>query len=88
MGGSSFNEVTDAVAQERAYQDSTHGTDPHELGVWLLLIQAELDEAKHALLKGGVGRNSVRHELIQVAALCFAALEQYGTNSTKTGREI
>lgn len=83
-----FYTVVEAVAAERRFQDTKHGTDPHELGTWVLLIEAELNEAKAALIKGGEGRNSVRSELIQVAALCFATLEQYGTHSVHTGREI
>lgn len=86
--GTPFHTVADAVAQERQYQDVTHGTAPHELATWILLIEAELNEAKHAVVKGGEGRNSVRHELVQVAALCFATLEQFGLNSDNTGREI
>jgi len=42
-----------------------------------------LNEVKSALLKGGEGRNSVKSELIQVAALCFAALEQHGLEDSK-----
>lgn len=73
--------VADVVAQERAYQDQKHGTIeacPHEAGTWILLIEAELAEAKAALIKGGRGRDTWTNELVQVAALCCAAIEQHG----------
>jgi hypothetical protein len=82
-----FNNIVEAVTAERNYQDRTHGTDPHPLGVWIILIEAELAEAKHALVKGGSGRNGLRSEIIQVAALCFAALEQHGLDE-QVGRAI
>ena len=88
----SWPTVVNYVAAERVFQDGKWGRiedNPHELGVWILLIEAELAEAKEALIKGGEGRNGVRAELIQVAALCFAALEQHGIEPTGTGgREI
>ena len=42
---------------------------------------------KHAIIKGGQGRNGLRSELVQVAALCFAALEQHGLDE-QAGRAI
>lgn len=54
----------------------------HELGAWLIILEKELDEAKDALVHGGgktaKGRNSIRSELIQLAAVAVAALEQHG----------
>lgn len=86
--GSNKNDVFGAVILEREFQDTVHGTDPHGMGTWLLLIESELDEAKLAAVKGGTGRNSVRNELVQVAALCVAALEQHGVTSDREGREV
>jgi hypothetical protein len=76
-----------AINAERAYQDIKYGSEPHTIGGWLLLIEDELKEAKHALIKGGVGRDSVRQEIIQVAALCLAALEQHGIHDSDLGRK-
>lgn len=70
--------VFSLIKSERDYQGEKHGDAPHEVGTWLLLIEDELREAKQALIKGGRGRDSVSHELIQVAALCCAAIEQHG----------
>jgi hypothetical protein len=75
------HEVIVALSQERAFQDQKHGTIyevPHTPGGWMLLIKHELIEAENALIKGGMGRDSWRHEIVQVAALCIACLEQHG----------
>lgn len=86
----SFDDVIVLLRNERCYQDSKHGSIencPHEAGTWLLLIEDELREAKNALIKGGNGRDTWTNELVQVAALCVAALEQHGMTD-KEGRAI
>lgn len=87
----SKTDVINVVLEERDFQDEKWGPideNPHDLGTWLLLIESELDEAKLAAVKGGKGRNAVRHELVQVAALCMAALENHGLDSNNEGREV
>lgn len=58
------------------------GPGGHEFGAWLIILEKELDEAKDALVHGGgktaKGRNTIRAELIQIAAVAVAALEQHG----------
>jgi len=84
-------QVLNAVLEERDFQDQKWGPideNPHDMGTWLLLIESELNEAKLAAVKGGDGRNAVRHELIQVAALCMATLENHGLTSYHEGRDI
>lgn len=81
--------VWGAVCAERKYQDCKWGTIedvPHDLGTWYLLIEAELREVREALVKGGSGRDSARAELVQVAALCVAALEQHGLEAPEGAR--
>ena len=60
----------------------TQGPGGHELGTWLIILEKELEEAKKAAVHGGSkemsGRNSIRSELVQCAAVCVAALEQHG----------
>lgn len=83
-------EVMNLVVKELVHQREKYGSiedNPHEAGTWLLLIQDELDEAKRGLIKGGSGRDSWTYELIQVAALCVAALMQLGMTD-KEGRAI
>lgn len=62
--------------------DEIPGTGGHPLGEWLIIIEKELDEAKDALVHGGFqtkkGRDSIRAEIVQIAAVCCAALEQHG----------
>lgn len=85
------NDAIRAIEDEREFQDQKWGTideKPHTIGEWILLIEAELEEAKTALIKGGRGRDSVRSEIIQVAALALAALEQHGTNAVSYDREV
>jgi hypothetical protein len=58
------------------------GPGGHELPGWLLVIRKELREAEEAATGHGkrfmTGRNSVRAEILQIAAVCVAALEQHG----------
>lgn len=69
---------------EDMYDHNTplQGKGGHELGTWLIILEKELEEAKVAAVHGGSkatsGRNSIRQELVQVAAVCVAALEQHG----------
>lgn len=89
--GTKFEMVCMAIMEERVFQNDKHGsieTSPHTLGEWVLLIEAELEEAKRALIKGGIGRDSVRSELIQVAALVAACLEQHGVKDPHNRRQI
>ena len=87
-----FRAVMHHLLDERLFQDRKHGSieeNPHTPGGWLLLIEAELIEAKQAIIKGGAGRDSWRNELLQVAALCVATLEQHGLADPPIGtREI
>lgn len=85
-------EIFEAIEKERKFQDQKYGSvltmhmnqgpGGHELPGWTLVAEKELEEAKDAAVHGGSkqikGRNSVRQELVQVAAVCVAALEQHG----------
>lgn len=59
------------------------GPGGHELPGWLLVIRKELREAEDAATGSGPTaragtRHSTRAELVQIAAVCVAALEQHG----------
>ena len=62
--------------------NAVEGPGGHELAAWLLIIEAELAEAKKAAIHGGFqtaqGRDSIRAEIVQIAAVCVAALQQHG----------
>jgi hypothetical protein len=75
-----------AVAEERRFQDNKWGSvdeNPHTIGEWIIIMESELAEAKTALIKGGTGRNSVLHEIVQTVAVGMACLEQHGIKEIK-----
>lgn len=87
MNGTSAVEIIAAVAAERVHQISKHGTDGHSIGSWLLIMEAELEEAKMAAIKPAKGRDNVINEIIQVIATGFACLEQHGVKPI-SGRQV
>lgn len=84
--------VIDAILAERDFQDEKHGplsgAGGHTLGEWIIIAEAELAEARNSLIKGGMGRDSLRSELVQVAAVLLACLEQHGVDDPHNGRQI
>ena len=86
-----IDSVIDAVLSERQFQDRKWGNvdeHGHTLGEWLLIAEAELAEAKNALIKGGEGRDSLRSEIVQTIAVLFACLEQHGVEDPHKGRQV
>jgi hypothetical protein len=68
-----------AIRLERAYQDAKWGTPaehPHSVLEWIEIARNELDEARLAWMKETDERALA--ELVQVAAVCVACLEQHG----------
>lgn len=79
-----------SIIEERDFQDGKWGpvsVAGHTVGEWILIMEAELAEAKEALIKGGKGRDSVLSEITQVAAVALACLEQHGTGEIE-GRSV
>jgi hypothetical protein len=73
-------QVFTALREERAYQDDKWGTieeHPHTVGEWLLIMEAELHEAKWGWVKE-MGEASALAEILQVVAVGVACLEQHG----------
>ena len=69
-----------AIKAERRYQDVVHGTieeNPHTVGEWLLIIESELTEAKHAWIHGK-GDVDALLEILQIAATAVACMEDRG----------
>ena len=85
-------EPLEAILVERDYQDEkwgpVHSSGGHTLSGWIIIIEAELAEAKEAIIKGGRGRDSLRSELVQVAACVLAALEQHGIQDDHDRRQV
>jgi hypothetical protein len=73
-------QVFAAISQERQHQRNKYGPDRQQsLPGFLLIAKRELDEAIEGWNKDGEGRDSPLYELCQVAAVCVAAMEKYGT---------
>ena len=78
----SFNDVIDAVREERAYQDAKWGA-LHEreqsIPGFMLVLKKELEEAENGWIKNNTAfRSTALEELIQVAAVAIACLEKHG----------
>lgn len=76
-----MDEVIAAIKSERAYQDNKWGTldeHPQSIPGYLLIIRKELEEAENGWMKNVQGRDSALSEIVQIAAVCVAALQQYG----------
>lgn len=74
------SDVFAAIDRERCWQERKWGTNlahPHSVAEWLLIVESELAEAKHGWVKG-IGDDEALRELVQVAAVAVAALEQHG----------
>lgn len=77
--------VFNAICEERSYQDRKWGTTkdrPHTVAEWILIAEAELEEAKKAWTKECSDQRTLE-ELLQTAAVLVAALEQYSVVATK-----
>ena len=82
-----FGLAIEAIALERQYQNKKHGIDGHSIGSWLLILEFELNEAKQAAIRPSFGRDNVIAEIIQIAAVAVAALEQHGVEELN-GRQV
>lgn len=88
MPRSLMTDVFVAITNERAYQDKKWGTinqHPHEVPGWLLIMERELQEAKDAWTTQR-GDRAALMEILQVAAVAVACLEQHGVISRTPAR--
>lgn len=83
------NIVHEAVDTERAYQDWQWGSPevhPHEVGAWILLLDVRINKARDSWA-GQRGDDQALLEILKVAALATACLQQHGVvkrDGTKT----
>jgi hypothetical protein len=85
--------IFNAIVRERQFQDQKYGPvnrgGGHDLTGWLIVLQKELAEAMEAATghgkKSRTGRNTVRAEILQIAAVAVAALEQHGLDTLADG---
>jgi hypothetical protein len=76
-----MEEVFELIRKERDFQDIKWGSleeKQQSLAGYLLIIQKELDEATLGWVKNKTGKDSALTELVQVAAVAVACLQQYG----------
>lgn len=79
----SKDEVYEHITAERNYQDMKWGADKAQsLPGYLIIMQKELQEAIDGWMKNDTGRNAPLHEVLQVAAVAVACLEQYGVHGS------
>lgn len=74
------DEVFAAIEAERRHQNRKHGSikvNPHTVGEFLLIADAEMQEAKQAWVKE-TGDAAALCELLQVAAVAVACMETHG----------
>lgn len=70
--------VLKEVSEERDRQDRKWGEQKHAPDRWCLILGEEVGEVNKAVLEyrfSGTGLKDYRDELIQVAAICVAAIE-------------
>lgn len=77
----SRKEVYLAINNERDNQDEKYGTldvKKQSVAGYLMILEAEIAEAKAGWMKNKEGKHSALSEIKQVAATAVACLEQYG----------
>lgn len=76
-----IEEVFEKIKAERSYQDAKWGSleeKNQELAGYLVIIEKELEESKNGWMKNKDGRDSALAEIVQIAAVAVACLQQYG----------
>lgn len=76
-----FNLVMEAIKKERQHQDEKWGSldeKNQSIAGFLQILQGELYEAQLGWLKNREGRHSALAEILQVATVAVACLEQHG----------
>jgi hypothetical protein len=93
-----FEEIAKEVQKEREYQEKKHKGDlghNHSLLVWLGIISKYNGKLSDAVIESYIGEvfsgddnyfeidfDKIKHRLIQIAALCFAALEDINDDTS------
>lgn len=66
--------ILELIKVERDRQDTKWGKNSHNPIVWYLIAQEEMSEINKGLLKGDKW-DAIQHEIVQLAAVCVAWLE-------------
>jgi hypothetical protein len=70
-------EVIAAMCREADHQDAKGHASEHPVSAWLLIMQAELDEARHDWVTGH-GDQDALAEVLQVMTVGLRCLMQHG----------
>lgn len=73
-------EVFEEIETERGFQATLGHDHDHTVAEFLLIIERELQEAKDGWMKNKPQRHSAMSEIMQIAAVCVAAMEQHGVD--------
>jgi len=76
-----FGQVMDEIKKERQRQDAKYSTleeKQQTVAGFILILRSELAEAEAGWMKNVEGKHSSLAEILQVAAVAVACLEQYG----------
>lgn len=77
-----FARVVNALAAERAYQDTEYGTTAERnlsIGDYLVIARGEMEEAEEAFRDGS--NADTLCEIMQAAAVLVACMERHGIGS-------
>lgn len=75
-----MDNIFEDIRQERELQDSKWGQQDHDPFIWLAILGEEVGEVNKAVLENFWDDDEMenyREELVQVAAVCVAAIESY-----------
>lgn len=86
------NDILREVLSERVGQDAKWGAQVHDFTMWMTILVEEVSEACHATLRNrfcadGGSFADIRRELVQVAAVAVAAIEQIDNGRAKVIHE-
>ncbi len=70
-------DILDGIEVERCHQIRKWGWKPHDVGAWLTIMRAELQEAEQAWCKANSDGPALS-EILQVVAVGVACMEQHG----------
>ena len=72
-----MKDIFDEIRAERDRQDKKWGPQTHDAWYWVCILAEELGEAAKATIADTVDAANHRKELIQVAAVAVAAIQDF-----------
>lgn len=77
----SLEEVGEKIEEERIRQDKKWGSleeKQQSIAGYLLILRKELEEAENGWMKNVQGKHSALSEILQIATVAVACLQQHG----------